>query len=126
MVIDTGIFIDYLRAGNKDKTTLQNLPDNTDVFVSSVTLYELYMGATSTEKWKDVELLTNGLPVLPISKQVAERAGMIYQELRRSNEMIEFRDIFIAALAMVHGLPVLSRNRKHFRRIKGLMLVKGT
>ena len=126
MVIDTGIFIDYLRAGNKDTTTLQNLPDNTDVFVSSVTLYELYMGATSTEKWKDVELLTNGLPVLPISKQVAERAGMIYQELRRSNEMIEFRDIFIAALAMVHGLPVLSRNRKHFRRIKGLMLVKGT
>ncbi|MDH5603712.1 MAG: type II toxin-antitoxin system VapC family toxin [Cyclobacteriaceae bacterium] len=125
MVIDTGIFIDYLRASDKEKTTLYNLPDNTDVYLSSVTLYELYMGATSAEKWQDVKLLTDDIPVLPFNKQVAEKAGSIYQELRRSNKMIEFRDIFIAATALIHGLPVLSRNKKHFKRIKGLMLVQG-
>jgi tRNA(fMet)-specific endonuclease VapC len=122
VVIDTSIFIDYLRAKNKEKTKLQTLPNDTFVSVSSITLYELYMGATNPQKWIDVTTLTDSLQVLPFNKEVAEKAAIIYQDLRRSNNIIEFRDIFIAATAIVYTLPVWSTNKKHFNRIKDLIL----
>lgn len=121
VVIDTSIFIDYLRAKNKEKTKLQTLPNDTFVCVSSITLYELYMGATNPQKWIDVTTLTDSLQVLPFNKEVAEKAATIYQDLRRSNNIIEFRDIFIAATAIVYTLPVWSTNKKHFNRIKDLI-----
>jgi tRNA(fMet)-specific endonuclease VapC len=122
MVVDTGIFIDYLRAKDKSKTILQNLSDNLHLYISSITLYELYMGAITPQKWVDVKMLTDDIPVLPFSKPISERAAIIYQELRKENKIIEFRDIFIAATALVHDLPVLTNNKKHFTRVKGLNL----
>jgi predicted nucleic acid-binding protein len=122
MVVDTGIFIDYLRSKDKSKTILQNLPDDVELYISSVTLYELYMGATSPQKWIDVKTLTDDIPVLPFTKNISEKAAIIYQELKKENKIIEFRDIFIAATALVHDLPVLTRNKKHFTRVKGLEL----
>jgi len=91
--------------------------------VSSVTLYELYMGATTHQKWIEVKVLTDDIPVLPFTKDVAEKAAIIYQELRKTNKLIEFRDIFIAATAIVNEFPVLTRNSKHFKRIEGLVIV---
>ena len=64
IVLDTGVFIDYLRSRDKAKTILQNLPDSSELYVSSVTLYELYMGATTPQKWADVKTLIDDLPVL--------------------------------------------------------------
>ena len=48
VVADTGVFIQYLRATIKEKTSLQNLPDDISFFVTSVTTYELLIG-TITE-----------------------------------------------------------------------------
>jgi len=50
MVIDTGVFIEHLRAKDKFKTSLYLIPENTELFISSVSLYELYMGAITKEK----------------------------------------------------------------------------
>ena len=61
-------------------------------------------------------------PTLPFAKAVAEKAAIIYQELKKENKVIEFRDIFIAATALVHDMPVLTSNKKHFTRVKGLKL----
>ena len=123
MVIDTSIFIDYLRAKDKTKTRLQNLPDDAVIHISSVTLYELHMGATTPQKWVDVKTLTESIPVLAFDQEVAEKSAIIYQELKKTNKLIEFRDIFIAATALVHHLPVVTRNAKHFNRIKALTVI---
>ncbi|MEM9674311.1 MAG: type II toxin-antitoxin system VapC family toxin [Cyclobacteriaceae bacterium] len=122
MVVDTSIFIEYLRATNKANTTLQKLPDQSILYVSSITLYELYMGATSPSKWVDVRTITEDIPILPLDQSVAEKAAVIYQQLKKANQLIEFRDIFIGATALVHQLPVLTKNSKHFQRISGLMV----
>jgi tRNA(fMet)-specific endonuclease VapC len=120
MVIDTSIFIEYLRAKDKKKSTLIAIPDSTQLFVSSVTIYELLMGATDDSKIKDIKLLTEDLPVLPFDENVSRKAAEIYHQLRIENNMIDFRDIFIAATCLVFELPLKTLNRKHFERIKGL------
>ena len=126
MVIDTGIFIEFLRAKDKDNTLLSNLPENGRIYISSITLYELYMGATAPEKRNDIELLTSDIPVLPFNRELAVVSGEIYQSLRKQNKMIEFRDIFIAATAIANNLPLLTLNEKHFSRVDNLSLVDKT
>lgn len=122
MVIDTNIFIEYLRAKNKHKTTLYKLPDTAKLYLSAITQFELLAGATSEEKWNDVIKLTKDLTILPISEQVATKAAKIYQQLRTENKLIEFRDILIAATAIINNEKLLTLNKKHFSRITGLEL----
>lgn len=124
MVVDSSIFIEFLRASDKTKTTLYQLPDDTELFLSVVTLYELLMGATDEVKKRDVKLLTEPLILLPFTKPVAEKSAEIYHNIRQRNKMIEFRDIFIGATALAHRLPVLTKNTKHFERIDGLTFAK--
>ncbi|MFD1628594.1 type II toxin-antitoxin system VapC family toxin [Pseudopedobacter beijingensis] len=123
MVIDTSIFIDHLRAKDKHTTTLYLLPENPEIYISTVTLYELYMGATTKEKENDIKILTEDLIKLDFTKEIASKSAFLYHFLRKKNKMIEFRDIFIAATCIVNDLPLLTHNRKHFIRIEGLKLI---
>ncbi|PSL32749.1 type II toxin-antitoxin system VapC family toxin [Dyadobacter jiangsuensis] len=122
LVIDTGIFIEYLRKPEKSKTILASLPNDASLFVSAVTVYELMMGATNDQKKKDVEILLEGVSVLPFDEEVSVKAAEIYHSLRRRNLMIEFRDIFIAATAIIFQLPIKTLNKDHFQRIEALEL----
>jgi tRNA(fMet)-specific endonuclease VapC len=122
MVVDTSIFIEYLRAKDKKKSALFEIPDSTQLFISSVTMYELLMGAIDENKQKDIKLLTEDLPVLPFDESVSKKAAEIYHQLRLENNMIDFRDIFIAATCLVFELPLKTLNKKHFERIKQLKI----
>lgn len=123
MVIDTSIFIEFLRKRDKSKTILASLPNSTSLFVSAVTVYELMMGATDLQKKNDVAILLEGVPVLPFNNDVSLKAAEIYHNLRRRNQLIEFRDIFIAATAINFQLPIKTLNLEHFQRIETLELV---
>ncbi len=123
MVIDTNVFIDHLRTKDKSNSSLMQLPTDAALFISAITFYELLMGATSIEKEKEVFILIDGIPILPFSDKVAQKAAQIYHDLRKRNKMIGFRDIFIAATALANDLPVKTNNRKDFDRVIGLVLV---
>ena len=123
VVVDTSIFIDYLRSKDKINSDLYKIPGSKKIYISSVTLYELLMGATNDQKRNDVRLLTEDLIVLPFDEQVSIRASELYHELRKANKMIEFRDLFIAATCLTHNLPIMTTNKIHFQRIESLSIV---
>jgi tRNA(fMet)-specific endonuclease VapC len=80
-------------------------------------------GATDETKRKDVAAMKKALNVLDFSEEVAETAALIFQDLRRKNQLIGNNDIYIAATAMVHELALLTLNRKDFERIEKLNLL---
>ncbi|HPH88925.1 MAG: type II toxin-antitoxin system VapC family toxin [Sphingobacteriales bacterium] len=123
LVIDTSVIIEFLRSKDKKNTTLYLIPNSKIIYITAVSLYELYVGATDKTKWKDVKLLTDDLLQLPFNKNVSIEAAKIYHQLRTDNKMIEFRDIFIAATCKVNKLPLLTLNKKHFNRIKSLEIL---
>jgi len=123
MVVDTSIFIEFLRAKDKTKTALFQIPDDEQIYVSSVTIYELMIGAYTPLKIADIRILTEDIAVLPFNEEVANKAAEIYHQLRLKNKMIEFRNIFIAATCIVNDLPVRTLNKKHFDRIIGLHVI---
>jgi len=122
MVIDTGVFIEHIRAKDKLRTTLYLLSEDIELFVSSVSMYELYMGATTNDKENDIRTLTEDLQILPFTNAVAFKAAQLYHLLKKQNKLIEFRDIFIAATCLVNDLPLVTLNKNHFKRVEGLNL----
>jgi len=123
MVIDTSIFIEFLRAKDKTKSVLYSISKVPPLAISTITLYELLMGATDSNKLNDIKLLTDDLLILDFDSRVANKSSEIYHQLRIDNKMIEFRDIFIAATCIVNQMPIKTLNVKHFERIKGLIIV---
>jgi len=123
MVVDTSVFIEFLRKKDKTNTILYSISEVFPLAISSVTLYELLMGATDNKKIYDIRLLTEDLLILPFDDRVATKSGEIYHKLRRENKMIEFRDIFIAATCIVYEMPLKTLNIKHFERISGLTIL---
>ncbi|MBV6443563.1 MAG: hypothetical protein EPGJADBJ_05335 [Saprospiraceae bacterium] len=122
MVVDTSIFIEYVRSTDKTATILGRLPVGSLLYVSAVTVYEI-MAATDPIKRRDFRLLFEDLLVLPFTTEVAEKSAEIYQNLKTQGQTIEHNDIFIAATALVNNLPVKTLKVRHFSRVKGLALL---
>jgi len=126
MVIDTSIFIEHLRAKDKSKTKLYSIRDYTPKFTTSVTIYELFVGAGTSVHSEDIKLVLSGIDILPFDEQTAIKAAAIFRDLKKENQLIEFRDIFISAICITNSLPILTLNKKHFSRIEGLSIALAT
>jgi predicted nucleic acid-binding protein len=122
MVIGSGIFIDNLRKSDKTHSTRYRLADYLPFFILSITLFELNAGATNPEKSSDLKDLLPATKVLPFTNLEATMASNIYQALKKTNQIIEFRDIFIAATCITNSLSLVTLNKKHFERIANLKL----
>lgn len=105
MIVDTSIVIQYIRTKNKSETILYNLTNQDKISISTVSLYELYIGANSVDKKNDIQLVTRDLVVLPFTYPASLKAAEIFLQLKSKNQLIEFRDIFIAATCLVNNCP---------------------
>lgn len=122
LLIDTSIIIDHLRKQNKQATILYNIVDQYTLYISTVVEFELFVGATDSQKRYDIQTILQLCTSLPLTSDVAQQAAGIYQLLRVQNQLVEIRDMFIAATAIVFDLPLLTLNTRHFARIQSLRL----
>lgn len=58
--------------------------------------------------------------VIPMSEPVLKETVRVMRELRGTGTGIGVADSIIAATARLYGLPVVTDNVRHFKRIKGL------
>lgn len=123
ILADTTIVIDHLRKKDKASSALFKLIDKHDLFISAVSVFELYAGATDERKKSDIRNIMTAFEILPFTADVAEKAGEMYISLRKTNHIIEIKDIFIAATAIIHNVSISTLNRKHFERIKDVELI---
>ncbi|MBF0228934.1 MAG: type II toxin-antitoxin system VapC family toxin [Desulfamplus sp.] len=106
ILIDTSIIIDFLRKTNKEHSVLWKIRELNECFISSVTLFELKCGASTEKHSEDIEKLCKWITTVSFDNEIADISSIIYQDLKRSNNLIEFRDIFIAATAISMNLCV--------------------
>lgn len=96
-----------------------------DQFTSSVTLGELLYGAHRSARAVVLlerigAVLPEDLPVLPFDAAAARRYGKVRAEMEEKGTPIGDADTRIAAIALTHGLRVVTGNERHFRRVPGL------
>ena len=123
ILIDTSIIIDHLRKKNKTNTVFFKLVShNYNLYISSITLFELLSGAIDAQKVKDIKTTLSFVKILDFDSSSAEKASAAYLHLKKRNSLVDVRDLFIAASAITNNLPVSTLNHKHFQNIPELII----
>lgn len=123
LVLDTDVLVSDLRG----KTRFLKDFESKDLATTVVNAFELFHGAFKSKESSTNLPATRGLlaslRVLELDMKAAERAGEVLAHAQRSGENIEIRDLFVGCLAREEGLPLLTYNVRHFRKIPGLRVV---
>lgn len=88
-----------------------------------MSVFELYVGATTIQKREDVSILLQNITILAMNEDIAKIAAEIALNLKQKHQIIEFRDIFIAATALHYDMPIATLNKGHFQRIENIQLI---
>ncbi len=127
--VDTSIFVDCLRKDvvPASKSFIKSLQDVNTGYTSTITVAELSVGAHLSPKKDALKKTLNLLdPVIlvDIDRTIAIEGGRIYSSLVKSGEEIELNDCLIVAAATSVGIDaIVTRNKKHFGRIKGIRAI---
>jgi len=122
-LLDTNTWIHYLkRPGSPVEARLRQTPVS-EVVVCSVVWAELLHGARKYEKRDErierIERTLGPFRSLPFDDAAARRYAETRDALERRGQIIGPHDLLIAAIALTHGLTVVTSNRE-FSRVDGL------
>jgi len=124
VVVDTGIVIRHLRtATGKTATTLSLILGAAPCFVTYITVYELFFGATDQAKRRDVHDALLPLEIIGGSARVARRAGLLRRHFVQHGWDVGAMDPLVAATCLEAALPILTTNVDHFLRVPGLLVL---
>ena len=95
-----------------------------EIYLSSVTVSELYYGAEKSNKLeKNLAALRGFLTpfqIVSFDSASAEIFGKVRSELERKGVVIGPYDLQIAAVAMTNDFVLVTNNTKEFKRVAGL------
>ncbi len=121
IVADTDVLIDYLNdAAGAPADRLELELGRNAVATTSVSAYQLWKGAQTRDDRAEVGELLALVRVLPFDARAAEHAGAVYRELAGAGTVIGKADLYIAGVCLAEKLPLLTRNRREFERVRGL------
>ena len=110
-LIDTDVWIDFLRGHAQDIRFIRALPDR--VFISAVSVAELHVGVREGAERQALDDLLSTLEVLDLNKAIAAKGGLLRRDYGRSHG-VGLNDALIAATAQEHGLQLCTLNVKHY------------
>ena len=126
IIIDTDTISFFFR---KNATVIANFDNYFTRFdylnLSVITYYEILNGLYYKDAKRQLEQFEtfaayNNIVVL--NDEVAQKAVVIYADLRKKGITIGHNDTLIAATAIVNDMVLVTNNLKHFGHIEGLEL----
>lgn len=124
--VDTDIVIDYLRGRNKNQEILPELIAKHNVYISPVSIYELYYGGYYSGKVTPVDDVLAMITPFDWTAEDSRKAAQIHAALSKSGETLTIKDVFIAGLCLSRTVPLVTRNVSHFNKVRGLEVIDGT
>ena len=126
LVLDTNVLSELRRPDRADPKVAAwaRATQIEDLYLSAITILEIELGALSVERrdraqgrvlrsWIDDQILPRFQGrILPVDTAVAVRCAKLHVPDRRSEH-----DALIAAMALVHGMDVVTRNVVDFERM---------
>lgn len=126
LILETTFLIDLEReqrhGGHGPAHTFLRGRPGVRLCVTLTTAGEVASGVTTEERdrW---QRFIDRFEILAIDLDVCWEYGRAFRYLRDNGVLIGANDLWIAATAIAHGLPLATRNRQHFRRVPGLTVL---
>ncbi len=120
MLVDTDVFIWYMRGNSRAVIALDKL---TEIRLSVVSYVELVQGMRNKRELRALRTTLTALDVqiLQIDEDTSAKA-MFYVEQHFHSHSLRLADALIAATAVNHGRALLTANTKHYSVISDLKL----
>jgi predicted nucleic acid-binding protein len=120
ILIDTDVLIDSLKGEKYAVEFIEN--NDTEIYITKFTLFELLAGAKNKREQNKITGHFK-FPFLSINDEILENAIELFKilYLKQGTGII---DSIIASAAIYHKIPLFTKNRKHFKNIPGLTLIK--
>ena len=131
--LDTSCLLDLLGRGGPELSrraykAIDQLGESEEELTTTLfSVGELYVGVHRSSKpdieRENVEALLEGIAVLPFDERSARTFGMISAHLFSIGKPAGDLDVLIAAVAIINGHSILTRNERHFRNITDLAVI---
>lgn len=126
LLLDTNICIAYLNARSSAVADRLKQTDPDDLALCSIVKTELLFGAHKSSRTAEnlarLEVFFRPFRSLPFGDRAADVAAKLRADLERAGTPIGPNDLLIGAIALAHGLTLVTANTGEFSRIAGLPL----
>ena len=123
IIADSDVLIDALRGRPSARARIAEALAAGTLATTAVTAFELRSGADSDRARAAIGLLLAPLEILPFDQAAAGAAARIRRELESNGQPIGMADYMIAGICLVRSAALLTRNREHFGRVSGLVVM---
>jgi predicted nucleic acid-binding protein len=123
VLIDTSVVVDAERRRAPLEAAVAEEDRAISVVTASELLHGVHRAADATVRLRRqafVEGVLASMQPLPITMHVARAHAEIWARLEADGALIGAHDLWIAATALAHGMPVATVNARHFERVPGL------
>lgn len=122
--LETDFMVAFLRGNDAAGRKMERLKQVfSKITVTPISASELFFGACKSKRAGALETakgFLSTLELLDFDLSAAAKAGEILAQLEKKGQKIGEKDSLIAAIALRHKQPLVTRNVKHFSKIPGL------
>jgi len=122
IVADSDVLIDFLRGRGEGSRRVAIELETRSFGTTSITAFEIRSGARTARQKRAVDTLLQAMTILPFGPEEARIAAEIRQQVESQGQSLGMADYMIAAVCIATDGVLLTRNRKHFKRVKDLKL----
>lgn len=119
-IADTDVLIDFLRDRGDEARRIELELKMGRLQTTTVSAFELWVGAKSPQEKAAVGTLLNALSIVPLDASAANKSGEVFRDLESKGIGIGMADSLIAGICLNLDAILITRNRKHFSRVMGL------
>ncbi|MGH3885703.1 MAG: type II toxin-antitoxin system VapC family toxin [Pseudonocardiaceae bacterium] len=112
-LLDTSVAVDHLRGYGPATALLEDLVSDESVVASELTRFELLAGGRPDEH-DHLENFFSVVDWIPVTEDVARRAGEYARKYRRSHSRIGVVDYLLAGTVSAVGADLVTTNVRHF------------
>ena len=120
-LVDTDIWIDFLRGTPQAVTFVSKLPN--EVAISSISVAELYAGVRDGAETQALSDLLDTLEVIDLHRDIAQAGGLIRREHGKAHG-VGLNDALIAATAVNRNACLYTLNLKHYPSMRKTQVVQ--
>lgn len=126
-LLDTDVVIDFMKKKEPSFSLVKKLLGN-DAYISVINFIEIFYGIKKT---KNIVKRTNEFQsflhqinsnIISIDTNVAKKFIDLKIDLENNKMPLSDFDLLIASICIQHHLTLITRNQKHFSRIKNLKI----
>jgi|GEM_PF-1097845 predicted nucleic acid-binding protein len=128
-LLDTTALIDVLKGDESAIKVIDKIRMEAVLYTTTINIYEYLRGIMILQKDKEkhvqaLNVLVSNLNILEIDLSVAGRAAEIYADLRKIGVTLDEPDYLIAGACLGNDIDIIiTRNERHFEKVKGLRKV---